>query len=158
MGDNKFEPDTAMNRAMLVTVLWRYAGSPKEGTNTFTDVKTGQWYTDAVAWASSNSIVGGVGGGKFDPNGNVTREQLAAILYRYSSFKGIDTGKRGDLSAFPDKSKVSSWAGEAYAWAVGEGLIGGNQINGQTLLDPQGNATRAQVATILMRYIENVVK
>ena len=156
MSDTTFEPNTAMNRAMLVTVLWRYAGSPKEGTNTFTDVKNGQWYTDAIAWASSNGIVGGVGAGKFDPDGKVTREQLAAILYRYSNSEGFDTGKRGDLASFPDAGKVSSWAGDAYAWAVGEGLIGGNVIGGKAMLDPQGNATRAQVATILMRFIQNI--
>lgn len=156
MGDNKFEPNTAMNRAMLVTVLWRYAGSPKEGTNNFADVKNGQWYTDAVSWASSNGIVDGVGGGRFDPDGKVTREQLAAILFRYCKCVGINTDKRGDLSSFPDKAKVSSWANDAYSWAVGEGLIGGNKINEQTLLDPQGNATRAQVATILMRFIQNI--
>lgn len=157
MGDNKFEPDTEMNRAMLVTVLWRYAGSPKEGTNTFTDVKSGAWYADAVSWASSKGIVNGVAAGKFDPNGNVTREQLAAILYRFCNSTGIATDKRGDLSSFPDHAEVSSWAKDAFAWAVGKGLISGNVINGKTMLDPQGNATRAQVATILMRFINQVV-
>lgn len=155
MGDNTFEPNTAMNRAMLVTVLWRYAGSPKEGANTFTDVKNGMWYTDAVSWASSKSIVNGVAAGKFDPNGNVTREQLAAILYRFCNSTGIATDKRGDLSSFPDHAEVSSWAKDAFAWAVGKGLISGNKIDGKVMLDPQGNATRAQVAAILMRFIEN---
>lgn len=156
VGEGKFAPSESMTRAMLVTVLWRYEGSPKGGTNDFADVPNGLWYTDAVAWASANGIVGGIGGGRFDPDGKVTREQLAAILFRYCKSVGINIDKRGDLSSFPDKAKVSSWANDAYSWAVGEGLIGGNKINGQTLLDPQGNATRAQVATILMRFIQNI--
>lgn len=147
-----FEPNTPMTRGMLVTVLWRYNGQPKEGGNFFADVKDGQWYTDAIAWASHNGIVGGVGNGRFDPDGKVTREQLAAILYRYS---GADGAWRGSYASYPDADSVSSWAADAYAWAIGEGLISGNLINGKTMLDPQGSATRAQVAIILMRYIQN---
>ena len=153
MSANTFEPNTAMTRAMLVTVLWRYAGQPNEGTNNFTDVKSDQWYTDAVAWAAHNGIVGGVGNNKFDPNGNITREQMAAILYRYANSNGIDTSARADLSSFPDGNKVSSYANDAIRWAVAEGLINGSDGK----LMPQGNATRAQVAAILMRFIENVV-
>ncbi|MBE6927276.1 MAG: hypothetical protein E7467_02085 [Ruminococcaceae bacterium] len=153
MSANTFEPNTAMTRAMLVTVLWRYAGKPLEGTNTFSDVPNGQWYTDAVAWAAHNGIVGGVGNNKFDPNGNITREQMAAILYRYANSNGIDTSARADLSNFPDGNRVSAYANEAICWAVAEGLINGS--DGKLL--PQGNATRAQVAAILMRFIENVV-
>jgi len=156
MSDTTFEPNTPMTRGMLVTVLWRYEGQPEGGTNNFADVKDGEWYATAVAWAASKGIVNGVGNGKFDPNGKITREQLAAILYRYSESKGFDTSKTGNLNTFPDAAKVSDWARTAYSWAVGEGLIGGNVINGKTLLDPQGNATRAQVATILMRYIKNI--
>ena len=154
MSENTFEPNTAMTRAMLVTVLWRYEGQPKEGTNSFTDVPDGQWYTDAVAWAAHNSIVGGVGDNKFDPNGNITREQMATILYRYASGKDIDTSARADLSGFPDAGNVSSYAKDPICWAVAEGLINGS--DGKLL--PQGNATRAQVATILMRFIENLIK
>ena len=153
-----FEPNTPMTRGMLVTVLWRYENSPKEGTNVFTDVKDGDWFADAVAWAAENGIVTGVGNGRFDPNGKITREQLAAILYRYSGNKGYDTSKRGDFKTFPDKDEVSSWAKDAYGWAVGEKLINGNNINGVSCLDPQGNATRAQVATILMRFIQNIAE
>ena len=152
MSETTFEPNTAMSRAMLVTVLWRYEGEKKAGANIFTDVPDGQWYTDAVAWAAVNGIVGGVGDGKFDPNGNITREQMAAILYRYSESKGFDTSKTGDLNTFPDAAKLSDWAKTAYSWAVGEGLITGNDGK----LDPQGNATRAQVATILMRFINKI--
>lgn len=158
MSDTTFEPNTPMTRGMLVTVLWRYEGQPEGGTNNFADVKDGEWYAKAVAWAASKGIVNGVGNGKFDPNGKVTREQLAAILFRYSESKGYDTSKTGNLNTFPDAAKVSDWAKSAYSWAVGESLIGGNVINGKTLLDPQGNATRAQVATILMRFIQNVAQ
>ncbi len=154
VGNNRFAPNDPMTRAMLVTVLWRYEGEPKEGKNTFTDVPDGQWYTQAVAWAAANGIVGGVGNGKFDPNGNITREQMAAILFRYAEKKGFDTSKRGDLSGFPDRGKVSSWATDAIKWAVAEKIIGGS--DGKLL--PQGNATRAQVSTILMRFIENFAK
>ncbi len=153
MSDTTFEPNTAMTRAMLVTVLWRYAGQPIEGENIFTDVPSGQWYTSAVAWAAANGIVGGVGNNKFDPNGNITREQMAAILYRYAQKLGLDTSARADLSGFPDGGKVSAYAKDAIRWAVAEGLINGS--DGKLL--PQGNATRAQVAAILMRFIENVV-
>lgn len=156
-GNNKFEPETAMSRAMLVTVLWRYAGQPSEGKNTFTDVEDGKWFTQAVAWAAHNGIVGGVGNNKFDPNGNITREQMAAILYRYANSNGIDTSARADLSSFPDGGKVSRWASDALSWANAAGLITGTKINGTSYLDPQGEATRAQVATILMRFIENVI-
>ena len=152
---NTFEPETAMTRAMLVTVLWRSEGQPKGYQNTFSDVnaKDGSWYIDAVAWAAANGVVNGVGNGKFDPEGKITREQMAAILFRYAQKKGIDTSRRGDLSGFPDANRISDYAKEAVYWTVGEGIINGS--DGKLL--PQGNATRAQVATILMRYIENIV-
>ena len=152
---NTFEPESAMTRAMLVTVLWRYEGQPKGYQNIFVDVnaKDGSWYIDAVAWAAANDIVGGVGNNKFDPNGNITREQMATILFRYAQKKGFDTSKRGDLSGFPDANKISGYATEALRWAVAEGLVNGS--DGKVL--PQGNATRAQVATILMRFIESNV-
>ena len=128
-----------MTRAMLVTVLWRYANAPKPGANPFTDVPNGKWYTDAVAWAAENGVVNGVGDGKFEPDGSVTREQMATILY-------------------PDASRVSAYARAPMQWIVAEGVIGGSRENGQDWLNPQGNATRAEVATILMRFIENVAK
>lgn len=155
MSATTFEPNTAMTRAMLVTVLWRYAGKPVEGQNSFTDIANGQWYTDAVTWAAENGIVAGVGNGRFDPEGKITREQMATILYRYAAKVGIDTGKSNDLS-FPDAGKVSGYATGALQWAVAEGLVSGSKENGVTYLHPQGNATRAQVASILMRFIENV--
>jgi len=153
VGGGRFAPNDPMTRAMLVTVLWRYEGSPKAGASDFRDL-TADWYKDAVAWAAANGIVNGVGNGRFDPNGSITREQMAAILYRYATQKGFDTSKRGDLGIFPDASRISAYAKEPVAWAVGAGLIGG--ADGKLM--PQGNASRAQVATILMRFIENVVK
>ena len=153
---NTFEPETAMTRAMLVTVLWRYEGEPEGYENTFSDVnsKDGSWYVDAVAWASAEGVVNGIGNGMFGPNGNITREQMATILFRYAEKKEIDTSKRGDLSSFPDANKISAYAKEAIQWAVAVGIINGS--DGKLL--PQGNATRAQVSAILMRFIENVIK
>ena len=154
VGNGKFDPEGSMTRAMLVTVLWRYEGEPAEGENTFTDVPNGTWYTDAVAWAAEKGIVGGVGNGNFDPNGSITREQMATILFRYAQNKGIEISKRGELSGFADSGNVSSWAKDAVQWTVAEKIINGS--DGKLL--PQGNATRAQVSAILMRFLENIVK
>ena len=154
IGNGKFDPEGSMTRAMLVTVLWRYEGEPAEGENTFTDVPNGTWYTDAVAWAAEKGIVGGVGNGNFDPNGSITREQMATILFRYAQKKGIDTSKRGELSGFADSGNVSSWAKDAVQWTVAEKIINGS--DGKLL--PQGNATRAQVSASLMRFLENIEK
>ena len=145
-----FSPDLFMTRAMLVTVLHRYAGTPASGGTGFSDVPSGQWYSSAISWASENGIVNGMGNGLFDPNGNVTREQTAAILYRFADSVGADISKTAPLSSFSDSTKVQSWAGTAMQWAVGSGLING--IGG--CLQPQGNATRAQLATIFMRFID----
>ena len=152
--ENTFEPETAMTRAMLVTVLWRYEGQPEAGKNTFSDVPNGQWYTNAVAWAAENGVVCGIGNNRFDPDGEITREQMATILFRYAEKKGIDTNKRGSLNIFSDEKQLSAYAKDAVQWAVAEQIINGS--DGKLL--PQGSATRAQVATILMRFIENIVK
>lgn len=159
MGKNEFRPEEAMTRAMLVTVLWRYADSPSEGTNAFYDL-TQDWYVQAVAWASSNGIVTGYPDGTFQPDGKVTREQLATILYRYCNTVGIDTSARGDLTIFPDARNVNSYASDAVSWAVSVGLITGITHGGNptAYLEPQTGATRAQVATILMRFIKKVEK
>ncbi len=153
MSDKTFAPNVSTSRAMLVTVLWRVEGSPIPGkTAGFTDLKAG-WYRDAVAWAYENSIVKGMSDTTFAPNNSITREQIAAIFYRYAEFKGEDVTKRDDITKFPDGSKVSQYAKEAMSWAVAEGLISGTKVGGKDYLDPKGNATRAQVATILMRYL-----
>lgn len=154
-GKHQFSPEENMSRAMLVTVLWRYEGMPQEGKNIFTDVPAGTWYTEAVQWAAENGIVNGVGNGRFDPDGELTREQMAAILYRYAEGRNLDVTARGNLSGFADASTVSGYAKDAMQWAVAEGLIGGMKNGGRMVLAPSGSATRAQVATILMRFIEN---
>ncbi|MDD6642907.1 MAG: S-layer homology domain-containing protein [Firmicutes bacterium] len=132
---------------MLVTVLYRYEGSPSvEGLeNPFKDVPAKEWYTDAVLWAASNGIVNGTGDGKFSPEDNITREQVATIFHRYNK---VPAGK-GDLTVFPDAGTVDAYAVDAMKWAVGEGIINGSDGK----LDPLGNATRAQIAAIFYRYI-----
>ena len=158
MSTTSFQPEGSMTRAMLVTVLWRYAGQPVEGSNSFTDVPSNVWYTQAVAWAAEKGIVTGIGGGRFNPDGQITREQLAVILYRYCKSIGIDTSDAADITTFPDANQVSGYAIEALSWAVRTGLVTGSAAGGKVYLEPQGNATRAQVATILMRFIQNVVE
>ncbi len=158
MGNNKFEPELEMTRAMLVTVLWRYAGSTIEGTNIFTDVPSGQWYTEAVVWAAHNELVLGVGNNRFEPDGVIDRQQLVTLLYRYAKFLGIDTSAREDLNRFPDANKVANWAKDAVSWAVAEGLLYGTTVNGVPHLDPNGSAIRCQVATFFMRFIEKLVE
>ena len=148
-----------MTRGMLVTVLWRLDGetAPKTAT-TFTDVDANAYYADAVAWAAESGVVNGIGGSRFDPEGNVTREQIAAILFRYASLKGVDTAARADLTAFPDAEKTSAYAHDALSWAVAAELVKGTKEGSTIYLDPQGSATRAQVAAILSRYAQNIVK
>ncbi len=155
MSATKFAPNTDMSRAMLVTVLWRMEGSPAPlGANPFTDVKAGQWYTDAVIWAYENNIVGGVGNGKFATNNTITREQLATILYRYAQGKGYALDLSAGISNFPDTNRVSSYAIDSYSWARSAGIIDGMSMgDGQVHLNPNGYATRAQVATMLTRFI-----
>lgn len=148
-----FAPNETTSRGMIVTVLHRMEGMPTASGAVFTDVSRGQWYADAVAWANANNIVGGYGNGLFGPGDAITREQMSSILYRYSQYKGYPVSAAGSLSAFPDAAQTSSYAVDAMNWAVGSGLIAGVSGN----LDPKGSATRAQVATILRRYCENVI-
>ena len=156
--DTTFEPDGEMTRAMLVTVLYRLEGQPKPTTeNPFSDVAAGTWYTDAVIWAAENKIVNGIGGDLFDPDGSVTREQMAAILYRYSVFKGLTMAQGAFAMTYPDEAGISAYALEAMRWANAEKLINGTELDGTVYLDPQGSATRAQVAAILMRYVQHVL-
>ena len=154
-----FSPDGNMTRAMLVTVLYRLEGQPAvTASNPFSDVTNGQWFTNAIIWAADKGVVSGVGNGKFNPNGNITREQIATIMYRYAEYKSYDVSATGDLKAFPDETDVSTWAYKALAWANAEGLVSGVGANGTSYLQPLGNATRAQVAAILMRYVKNISK
>lgn len=146
-----FGPGAKMTRAMLVTVLYRAAGEPTVTgiTNKFTDNKQGQYYYNAVLWASNMGIVNGATATTFDPNGNVTREQIAAILYRYEGSPTVT----GSLSGYPDQAQVSSFAVTAMQWAVGTGIITGVTSGGRTTLSAKGNATRAQVAVMLHRFL-----
>ena len=118
---------------------------------TFIDVAPDTWYTSAVAWGGTNGIVSGIGNDQFAPMQAITREQLATMLYRYTQYSRLDTSAKGDLSKFTDSDQVSSWASDAMMWAVGAGLITGKTAN---VIDPTGTATRAEVATILMRFTE----
>ncbi|MBQ8697009.1 MAG: S-layer homology domain-containing protein [Clostridia bacterium] len=150
-----FAPGTDMSRAMLVTVLWRMEGQPAPaGANPFTDVKDGTWYTTAVVWAYEQGIVGGIGGGKYAPDNTVTREQMATILFRYSAGKGYDLSKEAGIESFPDTDDVSGYAVDGYSWARTMGIIDGmSKGDGKVYLNPKGYATRAQVATMLTRFI-----
>lgn len=151
-----FAPNATTTRAMIVTILYRLEGSPAvTGTSSFVDVPAGQWYTDAVNWAAANQIVKGTSATTFAPNDSITREQMAAILYRYAQYKGYDVTKKADLSGYSDNSQVSAYAKDALAWANAAKLINGVT---NTTLAPQGNATRAQVSAILHRFCDGVVK
>jgi hypothetical protein len=148
---SSFEPNGTLNRAMLATILYRLADSPEiTGENPFTDVKADSWYGSAVIWASETGIVTGNGDGTFSPLSSITREQIATMLYRYVTYKGEDTANSGSLDAFEDAASVSSWAVEAMQWANANGLVTGRT---DTTLVPGGNATRAECATILKRFI-----
>ena len=153
---NEFSPADEMTRGMLVTVLYRLAGEPAvNGDAGFTDVKSGDWYAKAVAWAKANNIVSGVSAAEFAPNKDITREQMAAILYRYAAYKSYSTAANGSIAGFNDNANVSAFAKDAVSWAVGEKLISGT---GNNTLAPKGNATREQVAAILQRFVENIAK
>ena len=151
-----FSPDLALNRAMMVTILWRIEGQPTTTTEIpFTDVTTGEYYTEAVGWAYDNNIVEGTSSDLFSPALAATREQLATILYRYSEYKGYDTSINGSLDEFTDADQVSTYAITPMEWAVGTKLLLGEADN---LLLPQGITTRAQAAAIFHRFIENIAQ
>jgi hypothetical protein len=156
-GENTFSPNASMTRAMLVTVLHRLEGEPAAAGEGFPDVKAGVYYANAVDWASANGIVNGMGDGTFAPGAEITREQLATILYRYAAAQGLNVTVKGDTRRFEDASAVSDWASEALHWAVGAGLITGRANPVGTELAPKGTATRAEVAAILQRFIEKVL-
>ena len=154
-----FEPDAPMTRAMLVSVLWRLEGRPEaSGVNPFSDVQDGKWYTSGVLWAASKEIVSGFPNGTFAPDDSITREQMASLIMRYATYKGIELAQGASLDSFVDADKVQGWSKEAVAWAVAAGIISGNKQGDVYTLAPQASATRAQVASILMRFIENVLQ
>lgn len=150
-GNGLFDPNGTVSRAQLVTILYRVAGSPEtEFKGTFMDVPGDQWYSNAIEWAAENGVVNGIGGGKFGPDRSITREEIATILYRYSGSPPVQSS----LNAFPDKYSVSTFASDALVWATSEELINGVSSDGLTSLAPKNNATRAQIAAIIMRYLE----
>ena len=147
-----FSPHGTATRGMMATILWRMEGSPApKGKNSFTDVEAGKWYADAITWTAENGIFAGYGKDKFGPDDPITREQLAAIFYRYADYKGYDLTVKGNLDTFKDADKITDYAKTAMQWAVGSGLVKGKSGN---LLDPQGTATRAEIAAMLHRFIE----
>ena len=148
--ETTFEPYMELDRAMAAQLFYNLEGKPTvTGDSTFTDVTSGHWAVDAITWAAQNDIVAGIGGGLYDPDSNVTREQFAVMLYKYARFKGCDLTATGDLTQFPDAGSISSWAETALSWANGKGLINGNEDG---TLAPGGTATRAQAASILAQF------
>ena len=154
-GENTFSPDSAVSRGMIVTILHRLENYPAAAGHNFTDVRADDWYSDAVAWAAANKIVNGYDGSKFGPQDSIVREQLVTTLYRYAQFRGYPVDATSDLKQYSDSGSVSSWAEAAMEWAVGAGLIQGRD---GARLAPDDSVTRAEIAVILMRFIENISK
>ena len=155
VSSDSFAPGDSMDRSMLVTVLHSLDGKPAAGKGGFTDVADDAWYANAVAWAAEHGIVSGVSDSAFAPNGAITREQLAVMLYRYAQYKGYDVSKTADLSGYADQGSISDWAAQAVQWACGSGLMTGRSA---TSLAPAGTLTRAEAATMLKAFCENVKK
>ena len=151
-----FDPFLELDRAMAAQLFYNLEGKPAvTGDSTFTDVTSGHWAVDAITWAAENEVVAGIGEGLYDPDSNVTREQFAQMLYNYAKYKGYDLTATGDLSQFPDAGSISSWAETALSWANGNGLINGHE-NGT--IDPKGSTIRAQAASIMANFDQNVAK
>ena len=155
VGGNRFDPDGVLTRAMLVTVLYRLEGQPEGAEAAFSDVAAGTWYASAAAWAAEAGIANGVSGGAFAPERSITRQELAAMLYRYAGYAGLDTSARQPLTAFADGAERAGWAEEALSWALATGLLTGKD-GGR--LDPAGNASRAEVAAVLERLVGLMVR
>ena len=154
--ETTFEPTMELDRAMAAQLFYNLEGKPAvTGDSTFTDVTSGHWAVDAITWAAENEVVAGIGEGLYDPDSNVTREQFAQMLYNYAKYKGYDLTATGDLTQFPDAGSISSWAETALSWANGKGLINGHE-NGA--IDPKGSTIRAQAASIMANFDQNVAK
>lgn len=154
--ESRFEPNAPLTRAMLVTILYRMDGTDfTDDDAVFSDVKDNAWYYNQVAWAADQVIITGYGNGLFGPNDSITREQLAAIMYRYADSRYYSDYESVDLSSFSDESAIHEWAKESVEWAVGTKMISGK---GNGILDPLGNATRAEIATIIQRFYERFVE
>lgn len=154
VGGDKFNPSGTTSRGMIATILYRLEGEPAASQSTFTDVAAGQYYTDAVAWAAANKIVEGYGNNTFGPNDDITREQMATILYRYADYKGYDVSELADLSGYTGQEKISSWALTAMRWANNKDIITGRTT---TTLVPKGTATRAEATVLLARFCRQVI-
>ena len=155
-GETTFEPTMELDRAMAAQLFYNLEGQPAvTGDSTFTDVTSGHWAVDAITWAAQNDIVAGIGGGLYDPDTDVTREQFAVMLYKYARFKGDDLTATGDLTQFPDAGSISSWAETALSWANGNELINGHESG---TIDPKGSTIRAQAASIMANFDQNVAK
>ena len=155
VGDELFDPNGTTSRAMIVTMLWRMKGRPAtRSTMSFKDVPADAWYAEAVRWAQSTGIVKGYDADSFGPGDPITREQLAAILYRYAEYLGVSVSQRADLSGYSDAGKICAWAAENMQWANAEGLVTGRS---ETTLFPQGMATRAEAATVIARFSVNIL-
>ena len=153
MDENRFEPNTKVNRAMLTMILYNMEGMPTyTAENSFKDVKASDWFAKSVAWAKANHLVSGFTEESFKPNQKMTREQLVKVLYEYAKFKDYDVTDLASLNGYKDQT--SSWAREAMSWAVAKGLIKGK---GNGTLDSKGECTRAEVAEVLMKFTENVM-
>lgn len=152
VGDNKFAPQTELSRAMLVRILWNMEGCPEPVEKYFTDIGADRWYTDAVNWAAEKGIVAGMDSEHFCPEDAVTREQLAAIMQRYSAYLGNDVSARADLNNYTDADEISDWAHTSLEWAVSAGIISGRS---ETTLTPKGTATRAETAQIIYTFKTN---
>ena len=153
---NEFSPEALTTRGMIVSVLYRLEGEDAViGDSIFKDVALNDWYANGVSWAAANGIVSGYGDGTFGPNDPITREQMASILYRYAQYKGYNMNKNANLNQFTDAAAINDWAYTAVRWANTQGLMSG--MNNGTIA-PQGYATRAQVASMFMRFCENVAK
>jgi hypothetical protein len=160
-GTTQFQPNTNITKAQVAQVLYNMEGQPTvEDMTVFTvlgDVYTSEWYANAVAWAYNTSVVtGDLNTKKFNPNADVTREQLALMMFRYAQFKKFDTSATSDFEGLVNAENTANWALDGVKWAVGSGLISGIEKNGVKDLAPQGNASRAQMAAILQRFCENV--
>lgn len=149
--ETKFGPNVSVNRGMVASVLYRIEGEPSSASSSFSDVPEKAYYASAVGWGESTGVMAGMGGGKFAPARNITREQLATMLYRYAEYKRMDTSRKGDLTEYKDGKTVSSFAGKAMEWAVGSGIVTGRT---GAVLDPKGNATRAETTAMLKRFAE----
>lgn len=154
-----FEPNTKVSRAMVASILYRMAGSPAADYKaTFTDVPEGKWFTTAIEWCAQNGLASGKGDSKFDPNGNVTRQELAVFMMKMTQYLEKSTEGRNELSSFADANKVPTWALDYVRWAVDAGLISGKSSDGKTLLAPADNATRAEFASVIMRFVQNIAE